>query len=125
VLDQSPPTITNAAGLVSDTVNFAQTFTDGVTGKLDQVDVRVARAGAGAIPLVAEIRSVSAARLPTGPVMASETVPAASVPLGFPSAFFSVPLAPALPVAAGVKYAIVPAGPSDAGSASLVSEEAA
>src|SRR5215207_4291984 len=44
VLDQSQPGIqTEAATFVSDSNHRAQTFTNGLTGSLDQVDVAVAR----------------------------------------------------------------------------------
>ena len=107
VLDQSLPGLrTNAATFVSDSHYRAQTFTNGLTGALDQVDVAVGRNSPSASLLV-EIRALSSG-LPSGPVLASESLPAASVPFAsFPSAFFSVPLAPPAPVTAGVQYAIV------------------
>lgn len=107
-LDQSQPAIGSGASFVSDSFHEAQTFTNGVTGALDQVDVPVGRT----IPSVTaslrvEIRAL-ASGVPSGPVLASATLPAASVPVAFfPSSFFSVALTPPAPVTAGVQYAIV------------------
>ena len=104
VLDQSLPGLrTNAATFVSDSDYRAQTFTNGLTGALDQVDVAVGRNSPSASLLV-EIRALSSG-LPSGAVLASESLPAASVPFAsFPSAFFSVRFAPGpAPVTAGVR----------------------
>jgi hypothetical protein len=108
VLDQSQPGIRNAAGGVSDGNHHAQTFTNGITGGLDQVDLAVGRTFPSVTAsLLIEIRLVSSG-VPSGPALASESLPAASVPVAFfPSAFLSVPLAPPAPVTAGVQYAIV------------------
>jgi hypothetical protein len=108
VLDQSQPGFSTAATVISDRNNLAQTFTNGRTGALDRVDVAIGRS----IPsitatLLVEIRALSSG-VPSGPALASESLPAASVPVAFfPSAFLSVPLAPPAPVTAGVQYAIV------------------
>jgi hypothetical protein len=108
-LDQSQPGIrTNAASFVSDLHPRAQTFTSGLTGALDQVDVAIGRNGSSVtVPLLVEIRSVSGGQ-PTGPTLASASVPATSVPDGFfASAFLSIPFSSPAPVTAGVQYAIV------------------
>jgi hypothetical protein len=109
VLDQSQPGISTAgATFVSDSQRRAQTFTNGLTGGLDQVDLAVGRtASFVSASLLVEIRPLSSG-VPSGPALASESLPAASVPVAFfPSAFLSVPLAPPAPVTAGVQYAIV------------------
>jgi hypothetical protein len=107
VLDQSQPSLSNSAALVSDTIHTAQTFTDGISGSLDQVDLAISRPAAISVPLTVEIRAVSIAGAPSGPVLAAANVPAAGVPLAFiPSGFVSVQLAPSVPVTAGLKYAI-------------------
>lgn len=106
-LDQAQPVISGTAGLVSPTNIWAQTFTNGVSGGLDRVDLAVARQGAGSVPLQVAIRPVSGG-VPSGPALASASVPAASIPLELtPTAFRSVALAPPAPVSAGVQYAIV------------------
>jgi hypothetical protein len=108
VLDQSQPGIRNAAGGVSDRNHHAQTFTNGLTGALDQVDLAVGRSASFiTATLLIEIRPLSSG-VPSGPALASESLLAASVPVALnPSAFLSVPLAPPAPVTAGVQYAIV------------------
>jgi hypothetical protein len=109
VLDQSQPGLrTNFATFVSDTHHRAQTFTSGLTGALDQVDVPVGRADSVVTAsLLVEIRPLSSG-VPSGPALASASLPAASIPVApFPSAFLSVPLAPPAPVTAGIQYAIV------------------
>ena len=108
VLDQSQPGIRNASTGFSDIFNDAQTFTNGLTGALDQVDVAVGRTAPFiTATLLVEIRPLSSG-VPSGPALASASLPAASVPVAyFPSAFLSVPLAPPAPVTAGVQYAIV------------------
>jgi hypothetical protein len=108
VLDQSQPVLTNSASFASSTIVTAQTFTAGLSGRLDQVDLAVTRAGASAAtPLNVEIRTV-AAGLPTSVVLGSTTVPTASFPVGsLPNAFVSVPLPAPVPVSAGTQYAVV------------------
>ncbi len=106
VLDQSQPGLSNASTDISDRNHLAQTFTNGLTGALDQVDVAVGREAASA-SLRVEIRPLSSG-VPSGPALASESLPAASVPLFVvPTPFVSVPLTPPAPVTAGVRYAIV------------------
>jgi hypothetical protein len=108
-LDQSQPVInTNATVFVSDEIPEAQTFTNGLSGGLDQVDIAIGRtAGFITAPLVVQIRAVSGG-VPSGPALAGASIPAANVPVAFfPSAFYSVPFASPAPVTAGVQYAIV------------------
>jgi hypothetical protein len=106
VLDQSQPVLSNISTDINDRDNLAQTFTSGRTGALDQVDVAVGRQAASA-SLRVEIRPVSSG-VPSGPALASEILPAASVPpFTVPTPFVSVRLAPPVPVTAGVQYAIV------------------
>lgn len=108
-LDQSQPAIwTTVSTPFSDTERDGQTFTSGITGALDQVDLAVGRAGPSiTAPLVVEVRPVSGG-VPSGPPLASVNVAAASVPeTTFPSGFLSIPFASPAPVTAGVQYAIV------------------
>jgi hypothetical protein len=105
-LDQSQPLIGGGLAFVRGTVQTAQTFRSGLTGRLDQVDVAVARSGA-ANALTVEIRTVSGG-VPSATVLGSATVPATTVSLaGIPSGFVSVPIPASVPVTAGVQYAIV------------------
>jgi hypothetical protein len=107
-LDQSQEQVSTCGGGGGGTsLRLAQTFTTGITGDLDQVDIAIARSGGvedPAEPFVVEIRSVSGGE-PTDTVLASASVPAGSVPLSDP-AFVPVPIGP-VPVSAGTQYAIV------------------
>lgn len=106
-LDQSVPTIANVSTSISDQFQEAQTFTAGIGGRLDQVDVAVGKSLTGAPSLQIEIRAV-ASGLPTGAVLASAAAPAASFPLTtFPSTFTSVTFAAPAVITAGTQYAIV------------------
>jgi hypothetical protein len=110
-LDQSQPGIsTTTSTAVSDIYPKAQTFTSGLTGALDQVDLAIGRAASSVTAtLMVEIRSLSGG-VPSGPPLASASIPAANVPEAFgflPSAFYSIPFASPAAVTAGVQYAIV------------------
>jgi hypothetical protein len=110
-LDQSQSGIsTTTYTAVSDIYPKAQTFTSGLTGALDQVDLAIGRAASSVTAtLVVEIRPLSGG-VPSGPPLASASIPAANVPVAFgglPSAFYSIPFASPAPVTAGVQYAIV------------------
>jgi hypothetical protein len=85
---------------------LSQTFTAGLTGELDEVQLYLHRGGDGVPgPLTVEIRTVSGGVPSGGPTLATETVPEASVPTSL--AFVSVPLSPAVAVTQGTQYAIV------------------
>jgi hypothetical protein len=107
-LDQSQPVIGNAVAFVSNNVATAQSFTSGLTGRLDQVDVAVSRVGAPtSLSLTVEIRTASGG-VPGATVLATAGLPGTAIPLAFsPPGFLSVPLSPSVPVTAGVQYAIV------------------
>ena len=106
-LDQSQPVIGNGSAFVSSFVSTAQTFTSGLTGRLDQVDLAVSRAGAPVtLPLTIQIRTASGG-VPSATILATVNLPAASIPIASTPAFLSVALAPSVPVTAGVQYAIV------------------
>ena len=85
------------------TQSLAQTFTAGLSGGLDQVDLDIVPVRY-ALPLTAEIRNVSGGA-PGSTVLASQSVPAASIPasLYFVPFTFATPA----PVVAGTQYAIV------------------
>jgi hypothetical protein len=113
-LDQSQTTQVPAgeAGFVSSSQWEAQTFTAGITGQLDQVDLLLQRSGFPGSLLV-EIRTVSAGT-PTSTVLATATVPEASVSccsFDWISVTLGVPVASA----AGTQYAIVLGAPGASG----------
>jgi hypothetical protein len=98
---------------------FGQTFTAGRTGNLDQIDVVFLKDPLRTSPFTVEIRTVGGG-IPTETVLASTTVPAASVgaadltggpggnatPVDDPARWVSVPIGP-VAVAAGTQYAFV------------------
>jgi len=87
-------------------VRLAQTFTAGITGALDNVDVWVGRYAAGNADadLTVEIRDVSDDH--PGAVLATETIASSSVPI-FGGGWVPVALSPPVPSVAGEQYAIV------------------
>jgi hypothetical protein len=92
---------------VSSGVWQAQSFTAGLTGDLDQVDLLLWKDATTTAPLKVEIRTLSGG-VPSTTVLASAFVPATSVPTGRPAqAFVSVPLSPPAPSVAGTQYVIV------------------
>jgi hypothetical protein len=89
--------------------SHAQTFTAGLSGQLDRVDLALNQGSTPSIgPLTVEIREVVGAT-PSTAVLASAAVPAASVPTGGGDAlaFVAVPFASPAEVEAGSQYAIV------------------
>jgi hypothetical protein len=82
----------------------AQTFTSGLTGGLDRVELYLDRAGGVAAPLTVEIRDTSGGA-PGSTVLASASVPAASVTSS--GGFVEVDFASPAPVVSGTQYAIV------------------
>jgi hypothetical protein len=97
---------------------FGQTFTAGRTGNLDQIDLVFLKRPDRTSPFTVEVRTVGGG-VPTATVLASATVPAASVgpadpsgwpggpsPIDNPPRWVSVPIGP-VAVAAGTQYAFV------------------
>ncbi len=107
-LDQSQDGGVAGSNMVWGSVRAAQSFTAGISGDLDQVDLLLARSGSPG-DLAVEIQTM-AGGVPSGTVLASETVPAASVTSSY--TWISVPLSPVAPSSAGVQYAIVLSAPS-------------
>jgi hypothetical protein len=106
-VDQSQTGISQGVSTVGPTQSVAQTFTAGITGDLDRVDLYLSQGDVAATaPLTVEIRAVDASGEPTGPPLASASVPAASVP-SIPGGWVTVLFAPPAPVVAGTQYAIV------------------
>jgi hypothetical protein len=86
------------------TQSWAQTFTAGLTGGLDQVDLSLHRAGDPTASLSVEIRDVSGGP-PGGTVLASGSVSAGSVPTS--QAFVPINFTSPASVVAGNRYSIV------------------
>src|SRR5919204_930284 len=97
-----------------DTTWEAQTFTAGRTGILYQVDLNLfVPFGGYGQDVIVQIRSVDPTGAPSNVILASATVPAASIPGN--QGWVSVPLTPGARSLAGARYAIVvgtaPPGP--------------
>lgn len=82
----------------------AQTFTAGLSGQIDQVDLHLEKSAATTAPLTVEIRPVSGVA-PADTALASTSVPASGV--SETSAFVPVTFAAQPSVVAGTQYAIV------------------
>jgi VCBS repeat-containing protein len=103
-LDQQQTSTAGGLALITGTgISLAQTFTAGLSGTLDQVDLALARVRADG-PLTVEIRNVDGGA-PGADVLASASLPAASVPTE--TAFVAVSFAAPATVAADTQYAIV------------------
>jgi hypothetical protein len=117
-LDQSQPNFSAGSAAFSGQRQLAQTFTAGLSGNLDQVDVHVRRTtippleGTCGDPtgLSAQIRTVTATGTPSDTILATATVPASSVPTAF--AWVSITFATPAAVSAGTQYALVLSAPA-------------
>lgn len=109
VIDQQQPVIDSSVGGAviggASEQKLAQVLTVGITGQLTEVQFPVSCSSGS---LVVEIQGV-VNHVPDGTVLASQTVPAASLPTFFPNppAFRGVVLVTALPVVAGDRLALV------------------
>lgn len=102
-LDQQQTDFSVGTGTVDSGETPAQTFTAGLSGGIDQVDLHLESHGP-TTPLTVEIRNTSAGD-PGGTVLAGQSVPASSVPAA-PS-WVTFNFATPAPVTAGTQYAIV------------------
>jgi hypothetical protein len=102
-LDQQQ-TLSNFGGLQASSHNSkAQTFTAGLTGQLDQVDLAISNMSA-TTPLTVQIRDGSATA-PGDTVLASASVPTSAVPSS--ESFIPITFASPASVTAGTQYSIV------------------
>jgi hypothetical protein len=102
--DQQQPNGGGASLQIQNMQSLAQTFTAGLSGGLDQVDLKLSAGGTPTLPLTVEIRN-AAAGSPGGTVLASGSIPASAAPAT--TAFVSLGFATPAPVTAGTQYAIV------------------
>jgi hypothetical protein len=103
-LDQQQ-TASDAALGPSQSTSDAQTFTAGLTGGLDQVDLLLARVNPPTTYLTVEIRDVSGG-VPGQAILAARSIPPAAV-TNTTAQFIPVQFNPPAPVVAGTQYAIV------------------
>jgi hypothetical protein len=107
VLDQQQTTVDGANGIAGGEggASWAQTFTAGLSGQLDRVDLYLDTGGDPRDgPLTVEIRNVEGG-VPGSAVLASASVPATDPPL--PAGFVEIPFESPATVVAGTQYAIV------------------
>ena len=106
-LDQQQTTATTSAGIEAGSQSAAQTFTAGLTGKLDQIELLLLRyTGPSATPITVEIRDVSGG-VPGSTVLATATLSEAAVPGTGTFTWLTVTFADPASVTAGTQYAIV------------------
>lgn len=103
-LDQQQPNIDGQIQ-ITQSVWLGQTFTAGITGALDQVDLALEQlAGPGSsLPVTVQIRTVSGG-LPSSTILSSTST---TVSNDVFHAFVSIPLATRVAVTSGTPYAIV------------------
>jgi hypothetical protein len=109
-LDQQQ-TASNVDGALLSTQSLAQTFTAGISGGLDQVDLNLRKAGTSP-DVTVEIRDVSTGQ-PGTAVLATATVPGSAI--GTTAAFIPAIFATPAAVTAGMQYAIVAYSPGVSG----------
>jgi hypothetical protein len=102
-LDQQQTEIAGGGYEVFVTNGLAETFTAGLTGGLDQVDLYLSKNGAPTLPLNVEIRDVTSGK-PSSVALASVAVAPSSVTSS--GGWVSIAFAPPVAVAAGTRYAI-------------------
>lgn len=110
-LDQQQTVMNNSAfvwGPSGVPFSAAQTFTAGLTGGVDQVDLALGQLGPGnSVGVTVEIWTVSGTGAPGVKLGQSATILPNAIPGGLPLAFVSALFSPPIPVTAGVQYAIV------------------
>ena len=112
-LDQQQPSSNTNAGLFTNQ-SVAQTFTPGMSGGVDRVDLSFLKVGTPPASVTVEIRNTSAGK-PGTSVLGTTSVPTSlfGPTLAFVPATFATPA----PVTAGTQYAIVTYSPGAGGNA--------
>jgi hypothetical protein len=107
MLDQQQTATSAGGGLgVASIQTAAQTFTAGITGDLDGIDLYLSKADATVTdPVTVEIRNASPGFMGTT-VLAGASIPASAVPIVTPS-WIATTFATPVPVTAGSHYAIL------------------
>jgi Ca2+-binding RTX toxin-like protein len=110
-LDQQQTSSNTFANLFTNQ-SLAQTFTAGISGGLDQVDLLLSKSGTPPASVTVEIRNTSAGN-PGTAVLATASLPTSAI--GTSAGFVPVTFAAPAPVAAGTQYAIVVYSPGTGG----------
>jgi hypothetical protein len=103
-LDQQQTDFSGGTGTIDSSETSAQTFTAGLSGGIDQVDLHLESSGVPTTAVNVEIRDVSGGN-PGVTVLAGQSVPAASIPAA--GSWVTVNFATPALVTAGGQYAIV------------------
>jgi hypothetical protein len=106
-LDQQQPSSSPASYLsIGSSQSLAESFTAGISGGLDRVDLLLYKIGSPTTPVTVEIRNLAGA--PGVEVLAIASIPASAI--GSTGAFVPVTFGSPAPVTAGFQYAIVAYG---------------
>ena len=103
-LDQQQTSSTNNDVALFPDQTPAQTFTAGISGGLDRVDLLLLKVGTPPAAVTVEIRNTSAGQPGTG-VLATASLPTSAI--GTTQAFVPVTFATPAPVTAGTQYAVL------------------
>ena len=103
-LDQQQTDFSVGTGTIDSGETSAQTFTAGLSGGIDQVDLHLEPHGTPTTPVTVEIRDTSGGA-PGGTVLAGQSVPASSIPTA--RSWVTVNFATPAPVTAGSQYAVL------------------
>ena len=104
ILDQSSESVGGGWGTEPNGGTYAQTFTAGLTGKLDRVDLKLVQSNNNPCGATVTIRTVSGG-VPVG-ILTGATIPASSIK-SVGDKWVSVPLSNPTTVGKGSQYAIV------------------
>jgi hypothetical protein len=113
-VDQQQTSSNTNTGLFS-AQHAAQTFTAGISGVVDQVDLSLLKVGTPPASVTVEIRNTSAGN-PGTAVLATASLPTSAIGPS-PGSFIPVTFAAPALVAAGTQYAVVAYSPGAAGNA--------
>jgi hypothetical protein len=109
-IDQQQTGATGPQAEVYSNQSWAQTFTAGLSGGLDQVDLNLAQQilghSAPTTALTVEIRNVVGG-VPGGTVLGAQSIAPTAPPVYPANGFVAVSFSPSVPVVAGSQYAIV------------------
>jgi hypothetical protein len=94
------------SGAINSSQSLAQTFTAGITGRLDEADLVLSKFFSPTDPVTIEIRN-AAGSLPGTTVLASGSIPISAIPNDPDAAFVPAMFATPAPVTAGTQYALV------------------
>jgi hypothetical protein len=106
-LDQQQTTFgALSSGAINSSESLAQTFTAGITGRVDQVDLVLSKFFSPTDPVRLEIRNVAGGS-PGNTVLGSASIPISAIPADPNAAFVSTTFAAPAAVTAGTQYALV------------------